>query len=585
MTRWITLVPAPLVLLAACSDGDAGPDVQPSRPVTVMALSEAAPPPGALFPGLVSPYREASLSFEVSGRVEFLANAGDDLEGVQVDREGNVQQEGTIIAALDAAPFERAVRQAERRLASAKAQLGAQEIQFNEVLPETLKSATSNAEAADLAVTYAQDEARSAEDAVDLAETKHKRNQELLPGGAVSDIAVRESATALSREKTRLAQTRTLVSTRRKESEAARSAVAEVRGSIALQEANVESQKAVIEELEQQLLDAQSNLENCVLHAPFAGRITAVHVAEGSVVQAGGPVVTLTMMTPIEVELTVSASVEDELLLGTDALVYPMAGNEPDLDRGVRATLFEKRGVANEGTRTFTIGLIAPNQRRDRREKSAGLPTTEYLLPVFVNPLDLPDDTGLYTVKDALGGTLDDAYVLRVKGVSQGERGASSLKRQLSAERVPVKIGENSLRVASFELVEIVGETSLVEGDLLVSFPTEAHAEAFVVADNRWLLRPGDLVQVSIDRESRPAGFYVPIQAIREVNGSTSLFVVDETGRARRIDVTAAESAGKLRRVEGEGLTSGARVVLEGVHFLVDGDAVTIQGDTSETNR
>ena len=572
--------PLPLALLclasAACSDPveEAAPVL--ARPVTVLTLNEAAPPPDALLPGLVTPYRESTISFEVSGRIEYLANAGDDLEGIQVDRAGEVAEEGPVIASLDPAPFERALRQSERRIASARAQLVAEQVQLEDVLAETLRGAVSNAQAADLAVTSAKDDVEANESAVDLAQTTLKRNEELLPSGAVSDIAVRESATTLSQERARLAQSRTLVSTRLKELEAANFLVAETRGSIALQQAKVEAQQATIEELEQQVLDAQSNLDDCVLHAPFAGRITAVHVAEGSVVSASTPVVTLTMMTPIEVELTVSAAVDDELVLGTDAIVYPMNGSEPDTERAVRATLFEKRGVANEGTRTFPVGLSAPNQRRDAREEFAGEPTTPYLLPVFRNPLDLPDENGLYTVKDAVGGTLDDAYVLRVQGVSQGEREASSLAGRLTSERIPIRIGERTLRVASFELVEIVGETTVDEGDLLVSFTTPAHESSFIVLDNRWLLRPGDLVQVGIGRQDRTPGFYVPVTAIREINGKTSVFAVDDGSIARRIDVQALDSAGRLRRIEGEGLAEGAQIVLDGTHFLMDGDRVTV---------
>ncbi|MEL6904149.1 MAG: hypothetical protein AAFP22_02010, partial [Planctomycetota bacterium] len=273
--------PLPLALLclasAACSDPaeEAAPVL--ARPVTVLTLNEAAPPPDALLPGLVTPYRESTISFEVSGRIEYLANAGDDLDGIQVDRAGEVAEEGTVIASLDPAPFERALRQSERRLASARAQLVAEQVQLEDVLAETLRGAVSNAEAADLAVTSAKDDVEANESAVDLAQTTLKRNEELLPSGAVSDIAVRESATTLSQERARLAQSRTLVSTRLKELEAANFLVAETRGSIALQQAKVEAQQATIEELEQQVLDAQSNLDDCVLHAPFAGRITAVH--------------------------------------------------------------------------------------------------------------------------------------------------------------------------------------------------------------------------------------------------------------------------------------------------------------------
>ncbi|MEM8710128.1 MAG: HlyD family efflux transporter periplasmic adaptor subunit [Planctomycetota bacterium] len=548
--------------------------------MSVIALRQGTPPAGVLFPGIVTPYRETRLSFEVAGRIVELANVGDDVEGEKVDREGVVTAPGTVVARLDAAPYERAVKQVMRRLDSAQAQLDALEVQLDQVLPARLASARSRAEAAELSVSYARDDVSSAESAVDLAKTTLQRNRELLQTNAVSDIAVRQSETDLNAQEARLAQTRTLVTTRSKELDAATSSVAEAEGAIALQRATVAAQVASIEELEQQLLDARSSLENCVLRAPFGGRITAVEVGEGSVVQAGSPVALLTMMTPIEVQLTLSAAIEEELVVGSDGMVYPMNGNEIEMGQGIRATLFEKRGVANEGTRTFTVGLIAPNKRRALRPELDGLPSTPYLMPVFRNPLDVSGDTALYTVDEAVGGSTDDAYVLKVQGVRQGERSAESLKGELQSIKVPVRIGDDAIKIASFSLVQLLTDGAIDEADLLVAFPTPAHEGRFVVSDNRWMLRPGDLVQVSMGRSELASGFYVPVQAIQEINGATAVFVVSQDGgqgaRARRVEIQASESVGELRRIEAEGLKEGEAIVMQGAHFLQDGDAVTV---------
>ena len=71
-------------------------------------------------------------------------------------------------------------------------------------------------------------------------------------------------------------------------------------------------------------------------------------------------------------------------------------------------------------------------------------------------------------------------------------------------------------------------------------------------------------------------GLYAPSEAIRTLNGEASVFVVDGDSVARRVLVTVHETVGVLRRIEGTGLEPGARVVVEGVHYITDGETVSV---------
>ena len=569
----------PLIFIGvSCGGGsDEGATVR-ARPVTVLRLASTTPPPGRLIPGVVTPYRQTQIPFEIAGRVERLADVGDDVVGEQTDRAGTIIQEGTIIAQLDTAPFQRALNRAQQSLAAAELELDAQKVQLESVLPARLQSARSRASAAELNASVARDDVTALDSAVRLAQTTLDRNRELLPTGAVSEIAVQQSETELETQKARLAQARTTVTSRDREVDAANASVSELEGAIALQRATNQAQLANIKSLEESVLDAESNLKNCVLRAPFPGRLTELHVGEGSFVQAGTPVATLTMMNPIETILSVSAQMENELVVGTDALVYPMNGNEIDLTRAVRSTLYRKEGVADSSTRTFEVGLIAPNRRRVPRAASSDLPSAPYVLPIFDNPLQIPGRDGLYTLVDAIGGTPEDAWVLRVRDLSQGARSAETLKGVLRAERHPVKLGDTEVKIASFSLVRLIESGSLQPGDLLVPEPTDAHADGFVIDDNRWLLRPGDLVQVAISHGELPPGFYVPVTTIREVNGKTTIFAVTSTDTAQAIEVSVHESSGEMRRVESASLRDDLEIVSDGVHFLRDGDPIVRVG-------
>ena len=551
-----------------------------ARPVTVIELEEGAPPPSQLFPGIVRPYREVQVPFEVGGRIQSIIDVGDEVKGEQVDRDGNVIQPATVLAELDPAPFQRALNRAEQRVLSAQKELEAQVVQLEVVLPAQLASARSSASAAELNAKHAKENVEALEAAVDLARTTVERNRELLPSGAVSDITVRQSEAQLEAQRAQLAQARTLVTAREKEHDAAVSVIAEVEGAIALREAGNEAQEAGIEELNEAVLDARSDLENCSLRAPFPGRVTAIHVGEGSFVAAGSPIVTLTMMNPVEVVVSVSGRLSDELVVGTDARVFPTGDRAVAGQEGIAATVFEKRGVADQQSRTFEVGLIMANQRKNERKGRNGKPSVPYVLPVFRNPLREPSMDGLFVVADALGGEAGDHWVLVVDGLTQGSRNAETLKGELKARRVPVIAAADELKIASFSLVAIEGKELLSEGDLLVPMPTRAHESGFYVDDNSWLLRPGDLVEVATTHGSLPSGMYVPVHAIRERNGSTHVFVVNDDGIASEVAVAVHESVGEMRRVAADQSLAGKRIVSGGVHFLQDGDRVTITGVT-----
>ena len=100
--------------------------------------------------------------------------------------------------------FERALRQVELKLESARLQLRAKELDLDEVAEARLQSAVARAEAADLAVSSAHDDVTAALANVRLAQATLDNNLELLPSGAVSDIAVKQAETELESSQTQL---------------------------------------------------------------------------------------------------------------------------------------------------------------------------------------------------------------------------------------------------------------------------------------------------------------------------------------------------------------------------------------------
>ena len=96
-----------------------------------------------------------------------------------------------------------------------------------------------------------------------------------------------------------------------------------------------------------------------------------------------------------------------------------------------------------------------------------------------------------------------------------------------------------------------------------------------------WLLRPGQLVHVDLRRGKIPAGMYVPMHCVAKYGDKHAVFVVSDQSEgsetAKQVDITLHETFGEFRRIEatdGSSLEAGARIVLDGAHYLRDGDSI-----------
>ena len=74
----------------------------------------------------------------------------------------------------------------------------------------------------------------------------------------------------------------------RNDTAAAQAGVASAHATIELKLANIETAKADIAELEQQRVQAQQDLDDCTLYAPYSGRVTRKHVGRGGYLRASG---------------------------------------------------------------------------------------------------------------------------------------------------------------------------------------------------------------------------------------------------------------------------------------------------------
>jgi len=110
---------------------------------------------------------------------------------------------------------------------------------------------------------------------------------------------------------------------------------------------SVDELQAAIDKVSAQIDSVEIDLEKSVLKAPFAGTVTARHVDEGAVVQAGAPVLGLAETSRIHARIGVTADVAQQLETGQR---YPLAVGQQRL----RGELIAKRPDIQTGTRTVT---------------------------------------------------------------------------------------------------------------------------------------------------------------------------------------------------------------------------------------
>lgn len=540
---------APLLIAAGgCSsqtDSSVPRTIAP-RPVSVLRLAESDPARSLDITGMVGSWKTEDIGFEVSGRVQYV-----------IEPETNVSnqtEEGQAVqplARLDPERYESAVTSAKAQISTLEKQKVAAVIEEGKVLPAQQAAAVAEQE---------------------LAQADYNRAAEAFKEGAIAKSEMDQYIANLATAKAKVAQL---------------DATKEARS------AEIASLDAQIQQAEAALKDAELDLKDCTLYAPFRGQIAEVQVIPGGTVQRGEPVITVQMMDPMKIEFEVSARRARQMhYKDTLDIVF----TRPD-GSNIReeAIIYMTDAAADPSTRTFTITLLVRNRQ----------------VPAVV-PDDV-DATSLAKTRDiwaCISGIVDDSddYFIEQHAIHRDDQGeyiwkilesgdgpTRSRGPLLNVEKVRVTAGtQNSSFLGLWTFREIaindpstfdintgrvLGKLDLPEG------VTELTGNTVLFEREQWLLRPGDMVGVDLSEDRMPIGFYVPIDAIKEESGRYYVFVVDGDAagsKASQLEVSITDGPNTLKRVEAIGdqaLTEGMQIVLGGVHYLTDGEAVNVASE------
>lgn len=574
-----------LTMLVSCDEVSSTDQIPAKRrPVTVITLEERDFSNETRLTGSISPYREQKVGFEVSARLRAVLDIGREVAGPAYDEAGNLVRAGQEIARLDDTRYRQRLRALAARLRSAEKQLEAQRIDAGAVAQADLGAAQARHRIAQSEVKAAQQDVEAVNAELTAARIDLDRQKGLLETVSGRQKAVDDAQARFDVATARVAQSNATLQARRGALDAAGAAVDAAMAGIKLKQAEVESTLARITEIAEEVRQAEEDVADCILTAPFSGRITALHTSQGAVVAAGAPIVTLSMMDPIQVRVVVSADEERRIQTGNRALLYPKDPLNPGAKPvEVIAFVYEKGAVANQATRTFRIDIMARNERRRLDQASPetkGLPIVSDYLPAVKRYRG--EEGALFVHSGAILREGEKSYVLRLPGMGFTASGPASVVGVHKPERVEVTLGDDYLTVINWNFRSLADVGDLKEGDFLVIGPKAAHLEGIAIGRPKWLLRPGDLVPVKFVSRSTTKGFYVPVTAITAERDQHVVFAI-EKGHARRRVVDVHDTYEEMRRIQGPGVEAGTQIVVGGAHYILDGDPVSVQSQETFT--
>ncbi|MCR9208696.1 MAG: HlyD family efflux transporter periplasmic adaptor subunit [bacterium] len=548
-----------LVFVAGCATEEEVEFEKAPRPVEVMTLTRSVPVSSYTASGSVQSWKTEDIGFEVGGKVSWVLEPGENIDGRVIDVDGKMVQHGTPLAQIEPERYEIAVESAEADLEVAMLNKESIEIRLKDSLPAEMESARAN---------------------LALAEMEFSRIENLKQQNAAS--------------KSEYDQARNLVQTR----------LAALSGLLATEKqtrAELKSAESQIRRAKQTLRDAERDLEHTTLYGSYQGQISGVNVVPGSVVNAGDPVLTLQMTNPIKVEVELSAKQSRSMRRRHQ---LPTTYSLPDgTERHTNGFVYNVDASADPDTRTFTMTMLLLNERL-RDPLPGDLPEDKVARSEDLWPLRL----------NRMMGTSDEVVLVEEESIHHDDQGAyiylvtNSKLRERLPDVVKVRrqrLVENELNIPflgnwvfrSVQMLDDKGEPVDVDLDSLYvgSFVGDPNADApkaasggtppenwdgeSVVLDpgSEWMLRPGELVSVDLADQNETKGFFVPFDAIDEEAGQAFLYVVKDSRASKvAVDVVSRDNLdlGSMIEIQSPELNEGMLVVVRGVHFLNDGEKV-----------
>lgn len=308
----LTLAAAAALTLAACNRTPP-PATTTVRPVKTMVVSTAEAPRTRAFPGRVEASRRAELAFNIPGILDRLPV-----------KEGQRVAKGEVIAQIRPAEYEARRNSVQGQLDQAKARATA--LRAGERPEEVIRR---------------EAQVHIAQARLDNAKAEYDRYASVLPSRGVS-----RSEYEMSETRWKIAQ---------EELKAAQQMLD--KGSAGRVE-DVQAAEADVRAFEGRLAEAELQLADCVIVAPYDGVIAQRFVEENQNIPPKSPVVEIHETGNIDVATDVPESVMASGLLGPGARLFAVYSGAPG--REFPVTIKEVSQSADPVTQTFRVRVTMP---------------------------------------------------------------------------------------------------------------------------------------------------------------------------------------------------------------------------------
>ncbi|WP_372365658.1 HlyD family secretion protein [Candidatus Uabimicrobium sp. HlEnr_7] len=508
------------------------------RPVKVISLHKKNPAAALRLTGTVATWKQEEISFEVGGKIDYVIDSGKDVEGALKNINNRIIKQGTILAKLETRIYELRVESAKADIRALQAQYKTTQTEIEYVIPAQIAEAKSN---------------------LKLAERNYKRFSALMITDTASQSDLDQARSTLDSTKAQMRQ---------------------IQAQKRVKEVSLLNLNAQMKKLQESLKSAKLDVENCIVRAPFDGRVSQIHVIRGGYVQPGKAVLTLVLMDPIQITVAVSAETDRLLSVGDFATLY-----HPNWKVPATGWIYAKDTVADNNTRTFNLQILVRNfkidQRMEENPERKKLPKITDLMPIVSRHYYQPDKR--YINVNCLKKDKKGYYVWKTNHYINAKfDGVTTI------EKMYVEVGETMLDflgLFTFRSVTVKGNKALQRAIrdrafLAVNVPNGVkNGDQVVLVRKNWLFRPGELVKIDLNIHNSVSGLYAPMKSILQENGKHHVYklISKENGLfVEKISVSLFESFGDTRRITADSLNDGDQIVVQGAHYLIPGERVQI---------
>jgi multidrug efflux pump subunit AcrA (membrane-fusion protein) len=505
------------------------------RSVTTIRLKKINPNETIKVTGIVTPWKTEDISFEVSGRIEWVIAKNMNVKGGKGAYSLSKNGGGSLLGKIAPEDYELRLKTALAQVNGVEAIIKAKKIEIDQVTARKLDAALADME---------------------NAKKEYLRYFKLKQNRVVSSQVFEKAETAYK---------------------IAKATYKEILASVEVKRAGLKAEEAKLEQLKQAVKDARLDLKRTNLHAPFSGKIVQVYAQPGAYVKAGEKVVKLLTVDPILVKLDISPQLDRKFYYYQHLKVYP-----PGLDTPVDAIVNRKATVADSRTFTFSLELLVRNKlinvARNIPEAILKLPRLKSVMPIA----HIKDNNKEYlaTLSESIHEDAKGTYAWGATKLPESRPGAPVYK--LRKNYLKLLPGEyDMLGILKYRIIADPGKLSHMQLVANVDSAETKDGEKAVLIRTRRMFRPGDLVKVILTSRQLNTGIYIPNKVVCSDTLKTWVYKImrnkDGSTYVKRENIEIKGVFEDNVLIESPNLKPGEQIVDEGSQFIRDKELVNVK--------